>query len=495
MRRDIRRNDRSSHANIARCGILAIGLGSLAAYQLMLFFNVTAYVASLSGPESALDRSYLIQGLALFASYLLAARFPEQTRRLTQRQSSKLLAALLLAAATIALSFAGMSETTAIVLFPLGGIVAGVASAALFLAYSQAFCMLSLRQNLITSTLAFGLTSIFFALFSPLLKEPALAFAVSMIAVSGVCLAAVKPFFKEGKLAEPVQRSKDPDSAQGLLVRFILLITVWGTINEFLRTFYVQLGMNEAGNTLFSQMQAIGTVLVVFVSMAIVLFLIVLPKSFNLSLAYRAILLLSLAGILLLPLVSMDVSRTVPYALTTGSSLLLSMTVWVLSVVFATMGNGHPVKVVARIRAFWAIGPYCGFFLARFLFPLVSNSLEILVEITLALSCLLVLSYLSLFTEQNVDELSRLFPSKRKERFNLKCAEVAREHSLSDRELEVMKLLAKGRNASYIQETLFISYNTATTHRKHIYQKLGIHSQQELLDMLDTHQKEKSHHR
>ena len=166
MRRDIRRNDRSSHANIAKCGILAIGLGSLAAYQLMLFFNVTAYVASLSGPESALDRSYLIQGLALFASYLLAARFPEQTRRLTQRQSSKLLAALLLAAATIALSFAGMSETTATVLFPLGGIVAGVASAALFLAYSQAFCMLSLRQNLITSTLAFGLTSIFFALFS-----------------------------------------------------------------------------------------------------------------------------------------------------------------------------------------------------------------------------------------------------------------------------------------------------------------------------------------
>ena len=48
-----------------------------------------------------------------------------------------------------------------------------------------------------------------------------------------------------------------------------------------------------------------------------------------------------------------------------------------------------------------------------------------------------------------------------------------------------MMLLARGRNAGYIQDTLFISYNTVTTHRKHIYQKMGIHSQQELLDLIE----------
>lgn len=46
-------------------------------------------------------------------------------------------------------------------------------------------------------------------------------------------------------------------------------------------------------------------------------------------------------------------------------------------------------------------------------------------------------------------------------------------------------LLAKGRNASYIEESLFISYHTTKAHIYRIYQKLGIHSQQELIDAVE----------
>ena len=41
-----------------------------------------------------------------------------------------------------------------------------------------------------------------------------------------------------------------------------------------------------------------------------------------------------------------------------------------------------------------------------------------------------------------------------------------------------------GRSAKYIAEELTISHNTTRTHIKHVYEKLNIHSKQELLDLV-----------
>ena len=66
-----------------------------------------------------------------------------------------------------------------------------------------------------------------------------------------------------------------------------------------------------------------------------------------------------------------------------------------------------------------------------------------------------------------------------------RCAELAEQAGLTDREREVFDLLAYGRNARYIQEALAVSYSTAKTHVSHIYRKLGVHSQQELLSLVE----------
>ena len=58
------------------------------------------------------------------------------------------------------------------------------------------------------------------------------------------------------------------------------------------------------------------------------------------------------------------------------------------------------------------------------------------------------------------------------------------ECGLTVREVEVLQMLVKGRSKSYIAETLFISENTVRSHSKHIYHKLGVHSKQEVLDLL-----------
>ena len=66
-----------------------------------------------------------------------------------------------------------------------------------------------------------------------------------------------------------------------------------------------------------------------------------------------------------------------------------------------------------------------------------------------------------------------------------RCALVARERGLTPRETEVLELLASGRTVGVIREKLTISLNTARYHTKNVYAKLGVHSQQELIDLVD----------
>lgn len=65
-------------------------------------------------------------------------------------------------------------------------------------------------------------------------------------------------------------------------------------------------------------------------------------------------------------------------------------------------------------------------------------------------------------------------------RLGLRCRELAQEAGLSRREEEVLLLLAQKKKPSVIAKHLVIEVSTVNTHKKHIYQKLDVHSAQEL---------------
>ncbi len=67
------------------------------------------------------------------------------------------------------------------------------------------------------------------------------------------------------------------------------------------------------------------------------------------------------------------------------------------------------------------------------------------------------------------------------------CTKFAQQYLLTPREEEILFFLSKGRNAPYIGKQLFVSSETVRTHIKSIYNKSGIHSQQELMDAIDLH--------
>ncbi len=65
------------------------------------------------------------------------------------------------------------------------------------------------------------------------------------------------------------------------------------------------------------------------------------------------------------------------------------------------------------------------------------------------------------------------------------------EYGLSKREAEVAALIAQGRSKTYIAEHLVVSENTVRTHAKNAYAKLGVHSNQELIDIARANQEHK----
>lgn len=70
--------------------------------------------------------------------------------------------------------------------------------------------------------------------------------------------------------------------------------------------------------------------------------------------------------------------------------------------------------------------------------------------------------------------------------YKRKCAQAVTTYDLTPREGEILFYLAKGRNAKHIAEKLFVAERTVKTHTYHIYQKMGIHSQQELMDIIEN---------
>ena len=63
---------------------------------------------------------------------------------------------------------------------------------------------------------------------------------------------------------------------------------------------------------------------------------------------------------------------------------------------------------------------------------------------------------------------------------------IVAESSITPREADTLALLARGRNRKHISEELVVSEETVKSHASSIYHKLGVHTQQELLDLVEA---------
>ena len=149
-----------------------------------------------------------------------------------------------------------------------------------------------------------------------------------------------------------------------------------------------------------------------------------------------------------------------------------------------------PVLVFALTRIVWSLDLFLGFSGFHAYQAMAAAFPDLLGILSVLMGIGIVVTYLFVFTE--IDG-APIFMHEQKAKgsdqsgFEATCARLARVGKLSRRETDVLKLIARGRSTPRIQDELHLSSNTVNTHTSHIYQKLGVHSRQELLDLVEQH--------
>lgn len=146
----------------------------------------------------------------------------------------------------------------------------------------------------------------------------------------------------------------------------------------------------------------------------------------------------------------------------------------------------HPLIVFGSGWAPYGLALSSGMFAASFIeTPHASESFIMNVV------CLTTIGVVLIFTLRDDANAKPFFQDKPEEGplhdfevIDRRCLLIADQYGLSKRELETMQFICKGRSKRYIAEHLMLSENTVRGYAKTLYTKLGVHSKQELLDLL-----------
>ena len=203
------------------------------------------------------------------------------------------------------------------------------------------------------------------------------------------------------------------------------------------------------------------------------------------ELIYRIAVALGVLGSVALPLAYNHLFFS--YAVIYVAYALISATMWMLAWSAVFMRKVPPRRVIGCVFGLQYLALPCGFAAAKLMqwWASPQASSELLPYVGFAAVAMLVIAYVLVLPERTLLLLSPRLLKLSHESLDERCRDVARTFGLTEREGEIFALLARGRDVGYIEQELFISRNTVNTHRKNLYRKLGIHTQQELLSLIE----------
>jgi DNA-binding CsgD family transcriptional regulator len=205
---------------------------------------------------------------------------------------------------------------------------------------------------------------------------------------------------------------------------------------------------------------------------------------------YRIVILIMAFFFMLLPIFAGNSAVENTLALTGYGTF--NLLIWIL---LAEMSYRYRLSSVMVFGMGWgmiSLGMLFGSFFGEMVSKLAPFSPQAISLIALLATLTILVSYMFVFKEKDLENL--IIPDKNssveqhQRRFQERCRVIARKYHLSPKESEIMVLFAKGRSSTRIQQDLFISRGTCTTHLRHIYQKLGVHNKQEFLDMIENYE-------
>lgn len=293
--------------------------------------------------------------------------------------------------------------------------------------------------------------------------------------------------------------------SKGLLLKFVACAFVLGIVTGAMGG----LSPNSV-NSRFNGSFLLTFCLASFAASAVILAVLFRRGRGTIESLYRPATVLITVGFALVPLFGPNTS--VPYAFVSAGYSLFEMLVWVILCEVASrfqftsvqvFGYGRALVVVS-VAVVMVIDPFMELRHNPWLLTMVS-SLSI-IAVSLLRSYILTTADLVALSrrlwdsgtddeagEVKADEAARAVDGgvlgsgapRAKVPFLKRCALIGEYYGLTKREVDVFRLLAAGRNSARIQEELMISAGTVNTHSHHVFQKMGVHCQQEVIDLFE----------
>lgn len=480
-------------------GIVHIGLalGCNLAWVMMSFQSLGMF-HDMPDAESVLDSTYLISIVASIATFLLVAAFHKRLRFVFGTQCAHIVLPAGIAASTVLMHFGTLTTTEGTVAVVVSGVLSGVFTSLFMMHFGIALCLLNAKRVMVASAIGYATSTLLFFVYLFFRPFEATLFCASMAPIAGALLAQGSSSLGISKKPEddplPAQ-SNQPGSPEergqlkSLVLAFSSCVLLSGFVYEMSRSVYVQMGnfaSLEVQHYALSQGSMATMVTIVSIGVTIA---IVSSRSIRApEICYRvfAFFLLLSALCLMLPIAFPSVPVSLPMAVNAASFQCLNMMMWVLVCGVCGQHLDACVRTFALFRAAWATGPLLGMLAGRFLFFDLGYSLQSAFCASAGSVLLLFVMNSFVFTEAKLAKALNIIPIERKRRFVEKCQTVIERYGLTEREGEIMVMFAKGRNLPYIMEELVLSKSTVSTHRQHIYKKLGVHSSQEMIDLIQN---------
>lgn len=449
------------------------------------------------------DQVYLFGGAVAAAVAACLSGRGGPARLLRGRQPLAVVNLACAAAGLLALSLAVLTNLRPVLV--LAFCACGASSALLQVAWGERFSHFEMRMALLSVPIGAMITAVTLmvlpdeALFVCLYVLPFLSLLLLYAHRVGdalvLRLGPADPGASEENVVErpgPSQAGRPRGASLGTFVRLMASIAVFSLVGRCLDSFpaaSVDAGVPDfiADNYAFLAILAVGLLLVVFA--------LVFGERFDVMLVYRLSLPVMVAGFAVLTLF-MDRFTVMSVAIVTVGYEFFDLLFWALLVGLVHQGSGMSPSLVFGwgVTATYA-GMGAGTLLSRAVVPsILAGELDMS---ALALMCILVLVVLVVLVLpegvlSKVGAFSRGRDGQEEQHgeapdtLEARCDAVVARCELTPRESEVLRLLARGRTLAVVARELNIAQGTARTHMMHVYSKLGVHKQQELIDMVEA---------
>ena len=411
---------------------------------------------------------------------MVAALFRHRVSALLQRPTFLYAIGAVAALGSILGPLSALYPPTSKALIYIAAVCVGVGFAFLFLLWFERFCRARDMMGLAISVVATALLTYPLAnMLSSDQVSPWIAAAIaSVLPLVSVALAHARP--RQGNPADPSPApaaSIPPAGRRRAFVRYCVCVFAIVSVIETARN----LLLGGTALVFYAGVANLGGLALKLAFSAWLLVIFDAHSARGVSVVYRTAFILLLGVVLCIPYL-LEGAWFVHALLDISAfffQLIMVLVAYEISVGFSL----HPLLVFGATRSLWAAAALSGIVLSG---ACRTWGAEVVQMLAVLLGLAVAVAFTFVFTDRDcIVALSSLPAPTPTPRFKIKCEQLARHHGVSERELEVMMLTAKGRSANRIADDLGVTLATVNSHVHHIYQKLGVHQQQELIEMVE----------